>query len=485
MIETEQIETPTAESALSRLPNAPPPTTTELRSSIAIFEDLPEEDLAWLASQMKAVDLPPGAVSNYAGDPADYMIAVLRGELRAERDDGGVYVARAGRVTGMLPFSRLTSFPATFRVFQPTRLAALHKTHFQELGLRLPHLQERLVNLLADRIRENAAADKQREKMMALGKLSAGLAHELNNPAAAARRAADMMRKAIYSARAAILKLDRGGLPLESRVFLAQMECDWERKAGPQTPLDSLERSDREDETAEWLARHNVANGYEMAASLVDLGCTKDVLESVAEHVPAQFLEDVMVRLSASFTIFRLADEIGNSMARISELVQAIKEYSYMDQMPEQEVDIHRGLENTLIMLRHKMKSIEIVRDYDRSLPTVCARGGELNQIWTNLIINAVEAMHGKGKLIIRTKRDGRCACVEVIDSGPGIPPEMQTRIFEPFFTTKPVGEGTGLGLDLVYRIAKNHSGNASFESRPGETRFTVRIPFSAGAPIP
>jgi signal transduction histidine kinase len=484
MIETEQIETQTAESALSRLATAPPPTTTELRS-IPVFDELAEEDLAWLASEMKAVDLEPGSISNYAGDPADYMIAVLQGELRAERDDGGVYVARAGRVTGMLPFSRLTNFPATFRVFQPTRIAALHKVHFPELGQRIPILQERLVNLLADRIREGASADKQREKMMALGKLSAGLAHELNNPAAAARRAADMMRKAIYSARTAVLKLDREGLPIESRVFLAQMECDWEKVAGPQAALDSLERSDREDEIADWLGRHNIANGYEMAASLVDLGCTKDVLESVSAHVPAQFLEDVLVRLSASFTIFRLADEIGNSMSRISELVQAIKEYSYMDQMPEQDVDIHRGLENTLIMLRHKMKSgIEIVRDYGRSLPTVCARGSELNQIWTNLIVNAVEAMRGKGKLIIRTQRDGRCARVEVIDNGPGIPQEMQSRIFEPFFTTKPVGEGTGLGLDLVYRIARNHSGDASFESRPGETRFIVRIPFSPGAPL-
>jgi signal transduction histidine kinase len=483
MIETEQIETHAAESALSQLASAPPPTTTELRS-IPVFEDLPEDNLGWLASQMRAVDLAPGAVSNYAGDPADYMIAILKGELRGERGDGGVYAVREGRVTGMLPFSRLTNFPATFKVFQPTRIAALHKSHFPELAQRMPLLQERLVNLLADRIRENAAADKQREKMMALGKLSAGLAHELNNPAAAARRASDMMRKAIYSARSAVLKLDREGLPIESRLFLAQMECDWEAHAGPQTALDSLERSDREEEVASWLEQHKIQSAYEMAASLVDLGCTKDVLEVVSANVPAQFLEDVLVRLTASFTIYRLSDEIGNSMTRISELVQAIKEYSYMDQMAEQEVDIHRGLENTLVMLRHKMKGgIEIVRDYDRSLPTICGRGGELNQVWTNLIVNAIEAMKGKGKLIIRTGRDGRCARVEVIDNGPGIPAEMQSRIFEPFFTTKPVGEGTGLGLDLVYRIARNHSGDASFESKPGETRFIIRIPFRAGAP--
>ena len=187
----------------------------------------------------------------------------------------------------------------------------------------------------------------------------------------------------------------------------------------------------------------------------------------------------MLVRLTASFTISRLVDEIESSTARISELVRAMKEYSYMDQMPEQEVDIHQGIENTLIMLHHKLKKgVDVIRDYDRSLPQVCARGSELNQIWTNLIVNAIDAMDGKGRLVIRTSRDRRCARVEVIDSGHGIPPEIQSRILEPFFTTKPVGQGTGLRLDTVDRIVRNHRGDVSFESRPGETRFIVRIPF-------
>jgi signal transduction histidine kinase len=243
--------------------------------------------------------------------------------------------------------------------------------------------------------------------------------------------------------------------------------------------LDPLERSDREDEVSNWLRQHNIEAVWDLAAALVDLGCTVDTLEDVARHVPPQFLNNVLVRLTAAFTISHLAEEIENSTGRISELVRSIKEYSYMDQMPEQKLDIHRGIENTLLMLRHSLKNgIEVVREYDRSLPEVCAHGSELNQIWTNLIINAVDAMNGKGKLIIRTTRDNNCARVEVVDNGPGIPDSIKGRIFEPFFTTKPVGEGTGLGLDAVARIVRNHHGDVSFESKPGETRFIVRIPF-------
>jgi signal transduction histidine kinase len=445
------------ESAIEKVGVAPPPSVDELKS-ISTFADLPAEGLEWLA---------------------EHLSVILRGELRGEGENGRVYTARAGQVTGLLPFSRLTHFPLTSRAVFPSRVARLHKQYFDEMVHQLPALQGRLVSVLADRIRETAAADQQREKLMALGRLSAGLAHELNNPASAARRAADNLHKALASVRAAALKLDKGGLPQDSRVFLARLECDWAQQAGPQTALDTLERSDREDEISAWLQRHQIEAAWDLATALVDLGCTVDTLEDVARNVPPQFLNNVLVRLTAAFTISRLADEIENSTGRISELVRSIKEYSYMDQMPEQKLDIHQGLENTLIMLRHKLKNgIEIVRNYDRSLPEVYARGSELNQIWTNLIVNAADAMNGKGKLVIRTLRDGNCARIEVIDNGPGIPDNMRNRIFEPFFTTKPVGEGTGLGLDTVSRIVRNHRGDVSFESKPGETRFTVRIPF-------
>ena len=455
------------------------PSVDELQA-ISVFSGLPPDGVAWLASQMRVFELQPEEILVRAGDPADHLVVLFRGEVHAERADGRVYIMHTGQVTGLLPYSRLTHYPSTARAVVASRGARLHKDHFAEMLERMPALHQRLVSVLADRIRETTAADQQREKLMALGKISAGLAHELNNPASAARRAAASLRQAFTSVRTAALQLEKRGLPLSSRLFLAQLDSDRMKQGGSQPALDTLDRSDREEEFARWLDDHDVPNSWDLAASLVDAGCDRSTLERVAEAIPAEFLGDAFVRITSSIAISRLLEDIESSVGKISELVRAVKEYSYMDQMPEQEVDIHAGLENTLVMLRHQLKNgIEVVRDYDRTLPTVCAHGSELNQVWTNLISNAADAMKGKGKLRIKTSREGGSAVVEVVDNGPGIPPENQTRIFEPFFTTKPVGEGTGLGLDTVYRIVTGHRGEVSFHSQPGETRFVVRIPLA------
>ena len=460
------------------------PLVEELRH-ISTFADLSDQDLEWLASQMTLIELAPGEIFLREGSPADRLFVILDGELRGERQSDGkeqrIYVARAGQVTGMLPFSRLTQFPSTVRAVGHARIAALPADRFPDMLRRIPLLAPRLVGLLSDRIREATRNEQQQEKMAALGKLSAGLAHELNNPAAAARRAAESLREAIATLRKANSRLDRRALSVEQRLSLSELEAEIVEQ--PDTVLDPLDRGDREDEIAGWLEKHGVSQAAQLATNLVDAGFERSCLTQIASAFPPDAIDDVLTRVSASLLVGRLAKEIEHSTGRISDLVQAIKEYSHMDQMSQQEVDIHQGLENTLLILRNRLKQgISIARDYDRTLPKVCAHPGELNQVWTNLVDNAIDAMSGKGELRIRTARELDKVLVEIGDSGPGIPPEIQKRIFEPFFTTKGVGEGLGLGLETVYRIVRNHHGDVRFDSRPADTRFQVRLPLVTAA---
>ena len=453
------------------------PTLEDLRS-IDVFHDLPTESLQWLAERMELRESKSGDLVIKAGTPADYLYAIFTGEIRGERaDTGQVFTAPAGTISGLLPFSRLTVFPSNAYATKDTRAAQLNKSHFPEMLQQIPVLPQRLVALMADRIREATRADNQREKLMALGQLSAGLAHELNNPAAAGQRAADYLRKAVKEFRTANVKFAKLNLDLESRSFLIELESDLSSNACA-VALDSLERSDREEKLADWLEKRGVVDSWMLAPDLVDSGCTPQVLEQIAVRLPKEYLGMALNRLTASLNINRLVEEIESSMKRITELVRAVKDYSYMDQMPEQEVDIHNGIDTTLIMLKHRLKNgIEVVREYDRNIPRMTVRGSELNQVWTNLISNAIDAMNGKGKLRLVTHcADGK-ALVEVIDNGCGIPPENLDRIFEPFFTTKGVNEGTGLGLDIAARVVRNHGGDIKVHSKPGHTVFGVSLP--------
>jgi signal transduction histidine kinase len=459
-------------------------TLSQQLKTIPVFSDLPSEDLAWLASRMEVAQFNPGDIVVTEGSPADRMIVILEGEIAIQREqgvgDGRTYSAGAGQVTGMLPYSRLTHFPLTVRAMTPTALAWLRVEQFPEMLERLPALGPKLVGVLADRIRESTRTDQQREKLMALGKLSAGLAHELNNPAAAVRNAAVNLQQAVTSLRTAGLHLDKRALAPDDRVFLARVECDW-YKDHPPAALDSLDRSDREEEIGAWLEAHRIHDARQLAPGLVDAGCDLNTLRGLAERFDDQTLADVVTRLTVSFSINRLVEQIESGTSRIADLVRAIKQYSYMDQAPEQEIDVHDGLENTLIMLHHRLKyGISVVRQYDRSIPRICAHGSELNQVWTNLIDNAIDAMAGSGELIVRTKAEFGRVLVEIRDSGTGIPEEIRDHIFEPFFTTKPVGEGTGLGLDTVYRIVQKHRGEVRVDSVPGRTSFQIRLPFAA-----
>jgi signal transduction histidine kinase len=451
--------------------------------TIPVFSDLPSEDLAWLASLMEVVHFKPGDIVVTEGSPANRMIVILEGEISIQREqgigDGRSYSARAGQVTGMLPYSRLTHFPLTVRAMTPTSLAVVRVEQFPEMLERLPALGPKLVGVLADRIRESTKNDQQREKLMALGKLSAGLAHELNNPAAAVRNAAINLQQAVKSFHAAGLHLDKRKLPTEDRMFLSKTECDWS-KDHPPAALDSLERSDREEEIGAWLEARHIHDARQLAPDLVDAGCDLNMLRDLSHRFDDETLADVITRLTVSFSINRLVEQIESGTSRIADLVRAIKQYSYMDQAPEQEIDVHDGLENTLIMLHYRLKyGISVVRQYDRSIPRICAHGSELNQVWTNLIDNAIDAMNGGGQLVVRTTAEFGRVLVEIRDSGAGISEETRDHIFEPFFTTKPVGEGTGLGLDTVYRIVHKHHGEVRVDSVPGRTSFQVRLPFA------
>ena len=457
--------------------------TTDLRR-IPQFADLSDDAIEWLAAHMEYQEFEAGQVIFEAGTPADRMFILLEGEVRAEApgSDGNVFVTHAGQITGKLPYSRLETIPVVGHAILRSRIATLHMQHFAEMMQRIPELTPRLVAIMSDRIRNYAREELHKHKLAALGKISAGLAHELNNPSAAAARAAAGLRESVAALRSANLRLDRMSLTCEQRSTLAALEEKVLAKASQQGEVDPLERSDREQALGDWLDQHGIARAWTLASTMADAGASVEHMEKLPAKIPPEAIDDVLCRITAAFQVNTLVDQIEDATSRISALVKAIKAYSYMDQGSQQEVDLHEGLDNTLLILNHQLKhGVEVIREYDRSLPRICAYGSELNQVWTNLIDNAVDAMNGKGVLRIRTSRVGNCALVEIIDSGPGIPAEVKAHLFEPFFTTKGVGEGTGLGLDTVNRIVHQHQGTVRVESRPGETNFQVSLPLREG----
>jgi len=448
---------------------------------VPVFADLPDDQLAWFLSQSQEMRLKAGEVYSRQGDPADAMFVILEGIFQVRGELAGetvIFNLEPGDVTGVLPYSRMKQFKVGGRAETDSRALRFPSSKFPELIQKMPELTQRLVGLMSDRIREATRFEQQRDRLAALGKLSAGLAHELNNPSSAAKRAASQLREILKRVRDASHDLGRRDLTPAQKSEIEKLEASLVQVDGP--PPDALTISDLEERLDSLLRSHGQNDLWQLAADLARKNFKAEALEQLFAHLDAATARAALVRISASLEIADLLNQIESSTSRISELVGAIKEYTFMDQSPIQNVDIVKTLETTLTILNHKLKrGVEVQRNYQKTPLFVNSFGSELNQVWTNVIDNAIDAMGGKGVLRVRAFREDDCVVVEIGDNGPGISPEVEPHIFEPFFTTKGVGEGTGLGLDTVQRIVKKHRGNIQVISKPGDTRFQVRLPLS------
>ena len=460
----------------------------ELRT-LFLFEKLTEAQLEWLCQRGHVEIIEPGPV--YAeGEAATCFYVLLEGTVIMSRRVGAddVEVGRtsqrgayAGAWQAYMGDRVPQVYNSSMRVTEPSRFFVIGASAFAELMNEWFPMAVHLLEGAFFGSKNWAQVTGQRERLLALGSLSAGLTHELNNPAAAAVRATAALRERVAGMRHKLGMIAGGKWDRTTLVTLIRLQeeaADRVPKAQALTPLDA---SDREDAIADWLEARDIGDGWQLAPAFVAAGLDTDWLDHVEATVDPATLESALRWLNYTVDTELLMNEIEDSTTRISTLVGAAKQYSQLDRAPYQVVDVHELLDSTLLMLSGKIPpGITVVKEYDRSLPSIPAYAGELNQVWTNLIDNAVSAMGSSGVLTVRTGMDREYVFVEFGDTGPGVPPELRERIFEPFFTTKPVGEGTGLGLDISWRIVANkHHGDIAVESVPGDTRFRVRLPIT------
>jgi signal transduction histidine kinase len=468
-------------------PDAPRLTPEELRS-LFLFESLSADQLAWLAGKGSVRAYPTGTTVFREGDPAEWFFVLLSGTLalsrRVQQDDvetvrsdqRGVYM---GAVRAYLRGDDAErTYAATMRAISDCSFFVLPAADFGRMIREWFPMAMHLLEGLFYAMRNSQALIGERQRLTALGSLTAGLMHELNNPAAAAARAAAALRQRVAGMRHKLGLLANQKIPPAQMDTLIQLQ-EWVIERAAKAPkLTAIEAGDREDELNDWLDARDITAGWDLAPVLVQAGLDGDRLTEMAARVDPALLDQSLHWLGYALETEQLMTDIEDASARISTLVSAAKQYSQLDRAAHQLIDVHDGLDSTLVMLGHKLGGIEVVKEYAAGLPQVPAYPAELNQVWTNLIDNAVHAMGGAGTLTVRTGLDRDMVLVEICDTGPGVPEEFRRRVFEPFFTTKPVGEGTGLGLDISYRIVVNrHGGDLSLSSRPGDTRFQVRLP--------
>lgn len=461
--------------------------------SLFLFEKLSPEQLGRLCAEGRVERFEPGPVYT-EGEPATCFYVMLEGTVVLSRRVGGddVEVTRtsqrgvyAGAMQAYIGDRVRQVYNNSMRVTEPTRFFVLPADTFASIMREWFPMAVHLLEGLFFGSKNTQRMIGQRERLLALGSLSAGLTHELNNPAAAAVRATEALRERVAKMRHKLSVISAGPYPREVLAHLIEIQERTAERVGKAPALSPLEASDREDAVADWLDDHGIPDGWRLAPTFVQAGLDQDWLDQVAAAVDESVLPGAIGWLNYTVETELLMDEIADATTRISHLVDAAKQYSQLDRAPYRIADVHELLDSTLLMLSGKIgERIEVVKEYDRTLPPIPAYPAELNQVWTNLIDNAVSAINsagGEGTLTVRTALDHDRLLVEFRDTGPGVAPEIRDRIFDPFFTTKPVGEGTGLGLDISWRIVVNkHHGSLQVDSVPGDTRFQVLLPLTA-----
>ncbi|WP_225726153.1 MULTISPECIES: ATP-binding protein [unclassified Nocardia] len=466
----------------------------ELRS-LFLFEHLDDEQLDWLCRDGRVEYIEPGKVFA-EGDQATCFYVLMDGEVVLTKLSGGTEIelvrtqhhgSYAGAWQAYIGDKADQHYTASMYVTRKSRFYVLDAAIFARMMREWFPMAVHLLEGVFFGNRNTNARISQRERLLALGSLSAGLTHELNNPAAAAVRATAGLRDRVAGMRHKLAMMADGKFDPKSLVAMVQLQEEAAAQVAKAPDLTPMEAADREDMLGDWLEEHGIEDAWNLAPNFVQAGFDVDWLEKVSatlEGCEAKVFQGAIRWLNYTIETELLMNEIADSTTRISSLVDAAKQYSQMDRAPFQVVDIHDLLDSTLVMLSRKLgDGIEVVKEYDRTLPQIPCYAAELNQVWTNLIDNAVYAMQGSGTLTIRTRRETNCVVVEIGDTGPGVPPEVKNRVFEPFFTTKPMGEGTGLGLDISFRIVVNkHHGDIRLESEPGNTKFTVWLPLDRPA---
>ena len=466
-------------------PAAPTPVAEIIRAlrSITPLEGLSDVEYEWLARHGNERLGETGTLLFREAEPASSMVLLLRGEIHVRRRRSGpmaYFVGRAGQMTGKLPFSRMKGYGGDGYANGPIWVIDVHESLFPEMLAAIPSMSQRCVTVLLDRVREVTRMEQQAEKLAALGKLAANMAHELNNPASAAQRSAASLSRELQEYGDKKHALGALCLPPETMKALQVWFLRLRTEIALQIPgdeADALADVDREAAILAWLEKHHVPDAWVIAPSIAETRFPLAYLEDFTVSFPFEVLAPAMAMLASSLRVERMADTIVTSTVRIFDLISAIKDYSYLDQAPIQDVDLAQSLSNTVSMLGSRLAKVKVETSFDPELQPISGYGSELNQVWTALIENALDAMPQGGRLSLTTKMTGTMAVVEVSDSGDGIDPALQSRVFEPFFTTKAPGRGLGLGLDMAQRVVTRHSGFLRLDSRPGSTCFQVRLP--------